>query len=102
MNMIYEDKQNQEANMLEVTRSGIRLCGDTVLLTERQTFEILSFRGAKIIPELNYSYTQLSFDQGDHPNLLFGDNLPKQIKDIFETNKVGFEISKKSFTPSTS
>ena len=35
MNMIYEDKQNQEANMLEVTKSGIRLCADTVLLTDR-------------------------------------------------------------------
>ena len=53
------------------------------------------------MPELNYSYRQLPLDQGDHPKLLFGDNLPKQIKDISETNKVGFVISKKSFTPSS-
>ena len=51
--------------------------------------------------ELNYSYRQLSFNQGNHPKLLFGDNLPKKIKDISETNKVGLAISKKSFTPSS-
>ena len=53
------------------------------------------------MPAQNYSYRQLSFDQGDHPKLLFGDNLPKQIKDISETKKVGFAISRKSFTPSS-
>ena len=53
------------------------------------------------MPELNFDLRQLSFDQGDYPELLFGDNLPKQIKDISETNKVGFVISKKSFTPSS-
>ena len=82
MNLLYEAKQNQEASMLEVTKSGIRLCADTAMLIGQTNFEILNFRRAKIMPELNYSYRQLPFDQGDHPKLLFGDNLPKQIKDI--------------------
>ena len=82
MNMLYEAKQNQEASMLEVTKSGIRLCADTAMLIGQTNFEILSFRRAKVMPELNYSYRQLSFDQGDHRKLLFGDNLPKQIKDM--------------------
>ena len=102
MNMLYEAKQNQEASMLEVTKNGIRLCADTAMLIGQTNFEILSFRRAQIMAELNYSYRQLSFDQGDHPKLLFGDNLPKQIKDMCETNKVVFSISKKSFTPSSS
>ena len=93
MNLLYEAKQNQEASMLEVTKSGISLCADTAMLTGQTNFEILNFRKAKIMPKLNYSYRQLSFNQGDHPKLLFGDNLPKQIKDISETNKVGFAIS---------
>ena len=100
MNLLYEAKENQEASTLEVTKSGIRLCADTATLTGSTNFEILNFRRAKTMPELNYSYRQLSFDQGDHPKLLFGDNLPKQIKDISETNKVGFANSRKSFTPS--
>ena len=93
MNLLYEAKQNQEASMLEVTKSGISLCADTAMLIGQTNFEILNFRKAKIMPKLNYSYRQLSFNQGDHPKLLFGDNLPKQIKDISETNKVGFAIS---------
>ena len=64
-------------------------------------FEVLSFRRAKIMLELNYSYRKLSFDQEDYHKLVFGDNLPKQIKYVSETKKVGFAISKKSFTPST-
>ena len=98
MNMLYEAKQNQESNMLEVKKNGIRLCEDTAMLIGQMNFEILSFRRAKIMPELNYSCRQLSFDQGDQPKLLFGDNLPKQIKDISETNKAGFAISQKSVT----
>ena len=100
MNMFYKVKQNQEASILEMTKSGIRLCADTAMLIGKTNFEILSFRRAQIMAELNYSYRQLSFDQGDHPKLLFGNNLPKQIKDISETNKVGLAISKKSFIPS--
>ena len=101
MNFLYKVKQNQEASMLEVTKSGIRLCADTAMLIGQTYFEILNFRRAKVIPELNYSYRQLSFDQGDHPKLLFGDNLPKQIKDISENNKVGFAISRKSSASSS-
>ena len=100
MNLLYEAKQNQEASMLEVTESCIRLCADTAMLIGQTNFEILNFRRAKRMPELNYSYRQLSFDQGDHPKLLFVENLPKQIKDISETNKVGFAISRKSSAPS--
>ena len=102
MNLLYEAKQNQEASMLAMTKSGIRLCPDTAMLIGQTNFEILNFRSAKIMPELNYSYRQLSFDQGDQSKLLFGDNLPKQIKYIFETSKVGFAVSRKSFTPSSS
>ena len=68
------------------------------MLIGQTNFEISSFRRAKIMPELNYSCRQLSFDQGDHPKLLLGDNLPKQIKDISETNTAGFAISQKSVT----
>ena len=91
--------RGQETSMLERTKSGIRLCADTAMLIGQTSFKILNFRRAEIMPELNNSYRQLSFDQGDHSKLLFGDNLPKQIKDIFETNKVGSVISRKPFTP---
>ena len=87
--------------MLEVTKSSIRLCAGTAILIGQTNFEILNFRMAKKMPELNCSYRQLSFDQGDHPKLLFGDNLRKQIKDISETNKVRFAISRTPSIPSS-
>ena len=74
--------------------------GYSETLIGQTNFEILNFRRAKIMPELNYSCRQLSFNEGDHPKLLFRDNLPKQIKDISETNKMGFAVSRKSSAPS--
>ena len=83
VSLLYETKKNQDASILEVTKSGIRLCADTAMLIGQTNFEILNFRRAKMMPELNYSYRQLSFDQADHPKLLFGDNLPKLDSLIF-------------------
>ena len=45
--------------------------------------------------ELNYGYRELSFDLGDHPQVLFSDNLLKQMKETSETKKTGFVLSKK-------
>ena len=52
MNMLYEAKENQEASVLEVTKSGIRLCADTSMLIVQTNFEILSLHWAKMVPEL--------------------------------------------------
>ena len=68
MNLLYEAKQNQEASMLEVTKSGIRLCADTAMLIGQTNIEILSFRRAKIMPELRYRHSQLSFNKGTTQN----------------------------------
>ena len=87
--------------MLEVTKSGIRLCADTAMVIGQSNFEVSSFCRAKVMPELNCSYRQLSFNQGENPKLLTGDNSLKKIKDIYEINKVGFAISRTSF-PSSS
>ena len=48
----------------------IRLCVDTEMLIGQTNFELLNFRRAKIMAELNYSYVSLSFDQGNHSKLL--------------------------------
>ena len=56
MNLLYEAKQNQEASMLEVKKSSIRLCADTAMLIGKTNFELLNFCRARIMPELNYSY----------------------------------------------
>lgn len=40
-----------------------------------------------ITPELNSSYHQTTFKLGSHLKYLFGDDLPKAVKKISETNK---------------
>lgn len=40
-----------------------------------------------ITPELNCSYHQTTFKLGSHLKYLFGDDLPKAVKKISETNK---------------
>ena len=55
-----------------------------------------------ITPELNVAYKDLSFPQGEHPKLLFGADLPRSIKEITETNKVGECLSNKNFQSSFS
>ena len=62
-------------------------------------YDLLACRRELIIPELNSSYRQLTFVQGDHPKLLFGDDLPKAIKDISETYKLGQVLKKQDFVP---
>ena len=58
---------------------------------------MLACRWELIIPEINSSYRQFTLVQGNHPKLLFGDDLPKAIKDISETNKVDQALKKQNF-----
>ena len=57
--------------------------------------DILNLRREKIAPELNPNYKQLTFKTEDHPKILFGDDLPKTIKYISETNKVGQSLTQR-------
>ena len=64
--------------------------------------DLFTLRRDSITPELNITYKHLSFPQGEHPKLLFGDDLPRSIKEITGTNKVGQCLSKKNFQRSSS
>ena len=58
------------------------------MLLGKLNYDLLACRRELTIPELKSSYRQPRFVQGDHPKLLFGDDKPKSIKDISETNQV--------------
>ena len=53
-------------------------------------------------PELNIAYKYLFFPKGEHPKLLFGDDLSKSITEITGANKVSQCLSKKNFQSSPS
>ena len=47
----------------------------------------MTHRRKKIKTELNQNYHHLSVEKGEHQKLLFGDNRPKTLKEMAETNK---------------
>ena len=92
MNLLHKAKQNQEARMLEVTKSDIKLSADTAMLIGQTNFEILNYRRTKIMPELNYSYRQLSFNQGDHQNYSLEKIYQSKSKKYLKLTKWGLQF----------
>ena len=82
---------------MELVKASLKKCADSAIILGKLNPDLLTLRRDSIAPELNIACKHLSFPQGGHPKLLFGDNLPKSIKEITETNKVGQCLSKKNF-----
>ena len=76
-------------------KDSILKCADAAVFLREINQDILNLRREKIAPELNQNYKQLTFKTEDYPKLLFGDGLPKTIKDISKTNKVGQSLSQR-------
>ena len=98
-NELYGAQSNCREELIEINSKAIKKCAGTETLLGKSNYDLLACRKELIIPELNSSYRQLKFVQGDHPKLLFGDDIPKTIKDISETNKVGQALKKQNFVP---
>ena len=88
--------------LLELVKASIKKCADSAMILGKLNQDLLTLRRDSITPELNITYKHLSFLQGEHPKLLFGDDLSRSIKEITETNKVGQCLSKKNFQSSPS
>ena len=73
---------------------------DSVTILGKLNQDLFTLRRDSITPELNIAYKHLSRPQSEHSKLLFGDDLPRSIKEITETNKVGQCLSKKHFLSS--
>ena len=81
-NELYGARSSSREELIEINSKAIKKCADTAMLLGKLNYDLLACRRELIIPELNSSYRQLTFVQGDHPKLVFGDDLPKAIKDI--------------------
>ena len=82
-----------EQLLLENKTDQIRLILDAVSLICAANQEISQRRRHVINPDLNIQFAQLAsahIPVGE--TFLFGDDLPKTIKDISETNRVGFKV----------
>ena len=98
-NEFYGARSSSREELIEINHKAFKNCADTAVLLGKLNYDLLACCRELIIPELNSSYRKVTFVQGDHPKIIFGDDLPKAIKDISETNKVGRALKKQTFVP---
>ena len=87
---------------LELVKVSLKKCADSAMILGKLNQDLLTLCRGSVTPELNIAYRHLSFPQGEHSKLLFGDDLPRSFKKITETNKVDQCLSKKDFLSSLS
>ena len=93
---LYKNRtEKYEKGISQTIKDSIRKCADTAVFLGTIIQDILNLRREKIALELNQNYKQLTFKTEDHPKLFFGDDLPKKIKEISETNKVGQSLTQR-------
>ena len=68
---------------------------DSLALMGHSINEVNIKRRELIKPDLNDQFKQLCGSHTPVTKLLFGDDLPKSVKEISETNKVGVKVSSK-------
>ena len=79
----------------------IKSCADTAVFLGKANEDILTYQREKIKPELNHNYHHISVEKGEHPKLLFGDDIPKILKDINEASKVGQSLTERPLRSSS-
>ena len=78
---------------MEDVSSFLRFALDSLTLMAHSVYELNPCRRELIRPDLNDKYKQLCSSQTPISKLLFGDDLPKAVKEISETNKVSRRVS---------
>ena len=73
----------------------LRRCADPVMVLGKMNHYLLLLKRESITPELDMACKHFPFPQGEHPKLLFGNDLPKAIKELTETHSVGHCLLKK-------
>ena len=92
----YRNRTEKDEKVIsQAKKDSIRKCADAAVFLGKINQEILNSRREKIPSELSRNYKQLIFKTEDHPKLFWGDDFPKTIKNISETNKVGQSLTQK-------
>ena len=92
---LLELKSSSESTSKSDVSEFLQLSLDSLALMGRSINEVNMKRRELIKPDLNDQFKQLCGSQTPVTKLLFGDDLPKSVKEISETNKVGVKVSSK-------
>ena len=72
----------------DIIKNSLKRCADSAMALGKINHYLPSLKRKSIIPDLDIVYKCLPFPQGEHPKLCLGDDLPKGIKELTETNNV--------------
>ena len=86
-------KSNPKTVSKEDVSSFLRFALDSLTLMAHSVYEVNLSRLELIRPDLNEQYKQLCSSQTQISKFLFGDDLPKAVEEISETNKVSQRLS---------
>lgn len=75
-------------------KEDVKLVMDSMTLMANANIELNLRRRDLMRPDLNAQYQRLCAPSVPITNLLFGDDLTKEVKDINATNKVGYKIGR--------
>ena len=92
-------KSSGTSSVADIAKIAIKFCADSAMVLGQLNSDLLDSRREFILPELNSDFRKIVIEKGEHPELLFGDNLSQKIKDISETNKLGQAVAKRNFVP---
>ena len=99
---LYEYRSEKKlTKLVALVKATIKSCPDAAVFLVKANEIILTYRREKIKPELNQNHLHISLEKGEHPKLLFGYDLPKFLKDMAETNKVGQSLTQRPILPSS-
>ena len=89
-NTLYEHRLEKDfTKLVALVKATIKSCADIAVFLGKENEDILTYQREKIKPKLNQNYSHISVGKSEQPTLFFGDDLPKILKDMAETNKVG-------------
>ena len=91
-------KSNSKSTSESDVSEFLQVSLDSLALMGHSINEVNIKRRELIKPDLNDQFKQLCGSHTPVTKLLFGDDLPKSVKEISETNKVGVKVSSKSPT----
>ena len=90
---LFSLKSNPKTVSKEDVSSFLTLTLDSLTLMAHSVYEVNLSRRELIRPDLNEQYKQLCSSQTPISKFLFGDDLPKAVKEISETQKVSQRLS---------
>ncbi|XP_069122555.1 uncharacterized protein [Argopecten irradians] len=90
--LLMEVKKNTNMDVRASVDELLKLALDSFTLTASATQEISQRRRELIKPDLNNQYASLCSTHNPVTTMLFGDDLPKAMKDIHDTNRVASNI----------